>query len=159
MYQNEDGLKLIAGGMPIEFIYRKMQKLKKPMLWIEFFMAIKNYFSDKHAQNLANQIPMLCDIKEFIWTPHARKIRYNSWDSTMELNEMVSCVIPQFYDILVAQQSQYLFKNLLKILKESPTEKKRIVIMTGQGVAQHLNQQIYDSKLTFDKQEHLHLKV
>merc|ERR1719229_1979035 len=133
IYDNNhpNGTKLIAGGMPIEFIYRKMQKLKKPMLWIEFFMAIKNYFSDKHAQNLANQIPMVCDIKEFIWTPHARKIRYNSWDSTMELNEMISCVIPQFHDILVVQQSQFLFNNLHRICCDSSSsEKKRIVVLT-----------------------------
>eukprot|EP01083_Nonionella_stella_P030342 83199_1 len=141
-YRNKDeNLKLIAAGMPVEFIYRKMQKLKKPMLWIEFAISIKNYFSDKHAQNLANQVPLICDIKEFIWTPHARNVRYHSWDSTLELNEMLSCVIPQFYDILVHQQSIYLFNNLLHLLKETQ-DKKNIVILTGQGVAQLLNQHI-----------------
>merc|ERR1712154_498985 len=127
---NPSGVHLVAAGMPIEFLFRKLQRLKRPMLWIEFAMAIKNYFSDKHAQNLANQIPLLCDIKEFVWTPHARKIRYNSWDSTMELNEMVSCVIPQFYDILVVQQSQFLFNNLHRICCDSSSEKKRIVVLT-----------------------------
>merc|ERR1719410_753171 len=145
MYENESGLKLIAGGMPIEFIQRKMQKLKKPMLWIEFAMAIKNYFSDKHAQNLANQVPLICDIKEFIWTPYARKTKYNSWDSTIELHEMIECVIPQFYEILFVQQSEYLFNNLMKLLQEEDDGKqKNIVILTGQGVGQVLNQHLYD---------------
>ena len=145
MYENENGLKMIAGGMPIEFMQRKMQKLKKPMLWIEFAMAIKNYFSDKHAQNLANQVPLICDIKEFIWTPYARKTKYNSWDSTIELHDMIECVIPRFYEILLVQQSEYLFNNLIKLLQqEDDGQQKNIVILTGQGVAQLLNQHIYD---------------
>lgn len=152
---NNNNCKLVAGGMPIEFIYRKLQKLKKPMLWIEFAMSIKNYFSDKHAQNLANQIPLICDIKEFIWTPHARKIKYNSWDSTLELNEMISCVSPQFYDIFIKQQSKYLFNNLLKILLSQQSllvnnkqQKTNIVIVTGQGTAQGLNDFIAKNLVT-----------
>ena len=126
---------------------RKLQKLKRPMLWIEFAMAIKNYFSDKHAQNLANQVPLLCDIKEFVWTPHARKIRYNSWDSTLELNEMIAHVIPDFHDILLTQQSLYLFNNLLQLLESDDTQSKRIVVLTGQGIASHLNQHLRSSSL------------
>merc|ERR1712129_192374 len=145
-HENEegDGVKLIAAGMPIEFIQRKMQKLKKPMLWIEFAMSIKNYFSDKHAQNLANQVPLICDIKEFIWTPYARKTKYNSWDSTIEMHEMIECVTPQFYDILMVQQSEYLFNNIVKLLQEEDNEQeeKRIVLLTGQGVAHLLNQHL-----------------
>ena len=137
IFNENNGVSLYAMGYPIEFLRRKIQRLKQPLLWVELAMAIKVYYEDKQIQNYVNQIPMIWDLEEIAWNDEVKKIQRNGWDSTTDLIEQIQYNCNNLYEILYHEQSIYYYNNLLRlpVYMNEKTNNKPILCIVGQGIA------------------------
>lgn len=127
---------MICGGMPIETIVQLLRDSERPLNWLHFGVALKNYFENSQNKNIARQNATVFDLFESGLTPQAQSVMRFGWDSTVEITDMIQDVVPAFYNILYKKQRQFVFNSFMQSLenqKNKHNRTNRMVAILGQG--------------------------
>ncbi|ETO09437.1 hypothetical protein RFI_27936 [Reticulomyxa filosa] len=154
-YRNaKNSVRLICGGLPSEILHRRVEQERSYLAWLNLAQAVRNYYQDAQHRNMANNFTF-ADIGELFRKKEERDFKFRCWDGMLECMEMLECIEPKLYSVLVSERSTYLNSilnhtcqslQLQSHSKQNATDNK-LFLICGQALVPSIVQTVFQRDL------------